>query len=328
MDFQHKTNELLSRIESGLAPTQEQGKAILNAQGSELTALMAGAQFLRENAFGDSIHTCSIINAKSGLCQENCAFCAQSAHHEASVPVYPLKDSAEIINGAAEAAKQGAHCFGIVTSGTRPETDGEFQNILTALREINRIGDITPSASLGLLDRERAQALADAGCATYHHNLETSRSFFPQICSTHDYEEDLNTVRLAKEMGMKVCCGGILGLGESIEQRIELAETLRELEVDSVPLNFLAPVTGTPLEGQNDLSALDCIRITTLFRYYLPTKNISICGGREHNLRELQSWIFMAGASGVMTGNYLTTSGRDLETDMQLFDDLEVKVDG
>ncbi len=187
---------------------------------------------------------------------------------------------------------------------------------------------IEPSASLGLLTEELADALAEAGCVTYHHNLETARSFFPNICTTHDYEEDVKTVKLAKAAGMKVCCGGIFGLGESCDQRVELAETLRELEVDSVPLNFLNPIKGTPLENHKFLTPMDCVRAITMFRYFLPDKPISVCGGRETNLRELQSWIFMAGASGTMVGNYLTTSGRDRDIDMQMFADIEVRTDG
>jgi biotin synthase len=289
---------------------------------------MAGAHYLKEQSFQDSVQLCSIINAKSGRCQENCAFCAQSSHHQSSPPVYPLKSRQEIIDGARQAAEEGSHCYGIVTSGTQPEAGKEFDTILSALREIRERFDIEPSASLGLLTKELAQELADAGCVTYHHNLETARSFFPNICTTHDYEDDVNTVKLAKAAGMKVCCGGIFGLGESKEQRVELAGTLRELDVDSVPLNFLNPVQGTPLENHRSISPMDCARAITMFRYFLPNKPISVCGGRETNLRELQSWIFMAGASGTMVGNYLTTSGRDRDVDMQMFADLEVKVHG
>ena len=163
---------------------------------------------------------------------------------------------------------------------------------------------------------------------TYHHNLETARSFFPEICTTHDYDEDVETVRIAKEAGMKVCCGGIFGLGESPDQRVELALTLRELDVDSVPLNFLNPVPGTRLEGARNLTPMECLRIIALFRFFLPDRRISVCGGREPNLREFQSWIFMAGASGTMVGNYLTTSGRDRETDLQMFQDAEMTLGG
>ncbi len=319
-------NELTVKALAGTCPSYEEALALLNARGADLTLLLAGAHRLREKAFGNRIELCSIINAKSGRCAENCAFCAQSAHHKTAAPTYPLKSREEIIQGAHRAEAEGSHCYGIVTSGTRVREGEEFERILSAIREIRATTSIEPSASLGLLDEPTARALREAGCVTYHHNLETARSFFPSICSTHDYEEDVQTVRLAKAVGMKVCCGGIFGLGESLEQRVEMAFTIRELGVDSVPLNFLNPIAGTPLEGKTDLTPLDCLRIIALFRYLLPDRRISVCGGREPNLRDFQSWIFMAGASGTMVGNYLTTSGRDRETDLQMFRDAEVEI--
>ena len=324
--MREKINLWTERVLAGGSLTGEEGLAVLNLQGADLGYLFAGAQFLRETFIGREISLCSIINAKSGLCQEDCAFCAQSAHHQADPPVYGLKPVDEIVAGAREAEGRGCRCFGIVTSGSRIEPGEEMAGVISAIREIRATTSIRPSASLGLLDRSAADALAAAGCVTYHHNLETARSFFPKICTTHDYEDDVQTVRLAKQAGMKVCCGGIFGLGESLEQRVELAFTIRELEVDSVPLNFLNPIVGTPLEQMRDLQPLDCLRIIALFRYLLPTKRISVCGGREPNLRDFQSWIFMAGASGTMVGNYLTTSGRDRDTDLQMFRDAEVEI--
>lgn len=318
------SEKLLDKVANSEPISNEDGLQILEAQGSNFTQLMAGAQYLRERSFGNAIDLCSIINAKSGRCAENCAFCAQSAHHQTDTPVYPLKSTEEIIAGARQAAEEGNHCYGIVTSGTRVEPGAEFDSILNAIREIKKDGLIDPSASLGILNEEQAKALAEAGCATYHHNLETARSFFPQICTTHDYEDDVATVRLAKSTGMKVCCGGIFGLGESLEQRIEMGMTLRELDVDSVPINFLNPVPGTPLEQAQQLTPMDCLRIITLYRYLLPAKRITVCGGREKNLRDLQSWMFMAGASGTMVGNYLTTSGRDRDQDLEMLRDTEV----
>jgi biotin synthase len=318
---------LADRVLDGETPTREEALAILQARGSDLSLLLAGAHRIREKKFGNKIELCSIISAKSGRCAENCAFCAQSSHHKTNAPIYPLKSREELLEGARRAEAEGSHCYGIVTSGTRISSGEEMTTILDAIREIRATTGIEPSASLGILDEPTARALAGAGCATYHHNLETARSFFPKICSTHNYEDDVQTVRFAKEAGMKVCCGGIFGLGESLEQRVELALTVRELEVDSVPLNFLNPIAGTPLQDMNDLSPLDCLRIIALFRYLLPEKRISVCGGREKNLRDFQSWIFMAGASGTMIGNYLTTSGRDRQTDLQMFSDGEVVID-
>jgi biotin synthase len=318
---------LVEQVLGGEPPSPLQGLAILNARGAEFTIYLAGAHLLRERAFGNRVQLCSIINAKSGRCSENCAFCAQSGHFRTSAPVYPLKSREEIVAGAINAEKEGSHCYGIVTSGARLSAGTELETVLAAIRDIRDNCSIAPSASLGILDENIVHKLADAGCVTYHHNLETARSFFPQICTTHSYEEDVATVRLAKAAGLKVCCGGIFGLGESLEQRLELAETLRELEVDSVPLNFLNPIEGTPLANRRDLTPMDCLRIIALFRYFLPTTPISVCGGREPNLREFQSWIFMAGASGTMVGNYLTTTGRNREVDLQMMLDAEVEID-
>lgn len=304
----------------------DEAQQILSAKGAKLTAFMAGAQLIKEQHLGDRIDLCSIINAKSGRCSENCSFCAQSVHHQTDSPVYPLKSIAEIVQGAKQAQAAGNHCYGIVTSGTGIEPGAEFNQILAALRQIKEETRIAPSASLGILDRETATALAEAGCKTYHHNLETARSFFPEICTTHDYEDDVETVRCAKAAGMEVCCGGIFGLGESLEQRFEMALTLRELNVDSVPLNFLNPVAGTPLQNVELLTPMDCLRIICLYRYMLPDKRITVCGGREKNLRDFQSAIFMAGASGTMVGNYLTTTGRNTEIDMQMLTDAEVTI--
>lgn len=306
---------------------REEALAILTAQGANLGFIFAGAQQLRERSFGNKVQSCAIINAKSGRCAENCAFCAQSSHHQTEALIYPLKSAGEIVAEARKAAAFGAHCFGIVTSGSRVTPGREFDELLAAIREIRATTGIHPSASLGILDEETARALFAAGCVTYHHNLETARSFFPRICTTHDYEEDIATVRVAKAAGLRVCCGGILGLGESPEQRLELALTLRELEVDSVPLNFLTPIAGTPLAGSAQLTPLDCLRAIALFRYLLPKTSIRVCGGREHNLRDLQSWIFIAGADGVMIGNYLTTSGRKRDDDLRMFRDLEMEFD-
>ncbi len=328
MKIPETAHRLFERIQEGEQLGENAAMSILLARGAALSELLAGAHRLREQYFGDRVELCSIINAKSGRCPENCAFCSQSVHAATTTPVYPLKPLEELVQGALQAEAEGSHCYGIVTSGTRIGAGPELETILEALRRIRMKTSLDPSASLGMLDAATARALASAGCVTYHHNLETARSFFPQICTTHDYEEDVATIRVAKEAGMKVCCGGIFGLGESLEQRVELALTLRDLDVDSVPLNFLNPIAGTQLEHQRQLTPMDCLRIIALFRYVLPTKRISVCGGREFNLREFQSWIFMAGASGTMIGNYLTTKGRDRDTDLQMLADAEVVVHG
>lgn len=322
----NQVQRLIERVNNDEPLDVTTARELLTAKGAKLTAFMAGAQQLKEQHLGDRIDLCSIINAKSGRCSEDCSFCAQSSHHQTDSPVYPLKSISEILQGAIEAQDAGNHCYSIVTSGTRIEPGKEFEQVLSAIRQISNKTRLSPSASLGILDQKSAQALAEAGCKTYHHNLETARSFFPEICSTHDYEDDVQTVRCAKAAGMDVCCGGIFGLGESLDQRFEMALTLRDLKVDSVPINFLNPVAGTPLQNAELLTPMDCLRIICLYRYMLPNKRITVCGGREQNLRDFQSAIFMAGASGTMIGNYLTTAGRNYESDMQMFTDAEVTI--
>lgn len=318
--------DMADKVLNGTPITAEDGLKILKAQGSEFTYLMAGAHAIKEQTLGNQIDLCSIINAKSGRCAENCSFCAQSSHYQTEAQVYDLKSCEEIVKGAVLAEKEGNHCYGIVTSGTSVSQGSEFNTILEAIGRIARETTIEPSASLGILDQQSADALAAAGCVTYHHNLETARSYFSEVCTTHDYDDDIATVRLAKEAGMEVCCGGIFGLGESLKQRVEMGMTLRDLDVDSVPLNFLNPIAGTPLEKNALLTPMDCLRIITLYRYLLPHKRITVCGGREKNMRDFQSAMFMAGASGTMVGNYLTTSGRDQEDDLQMIKDAEVVI--
>lgn len=287
-----------------------------------LPDLFAAATRVRESSFGKKVSLCAIVNAKSGLCPEDCAFCAQSAHHGTNAAQYPLLSEDELLAGARAAAACGASCYGIVTSGSGIRAGDELDRICRVVRQLRAEGHIMPGASLGTLDITAVQALKDAGLVTYHHNLETSRSFFPNICSTHDYEDDVATVRLAKQAGLRVCSGGLFGLGESMAQRVELAFTLRELDVESVPMNFLDPVMGTPLSGNSNITPMECLHIIALYRMILPNAHITICGGREKNLRELQSWLFLAGASGIMTGNYLTKEGRQPALDRQMIADL------
>jgi len=292
--------------------------------GTDAFALFLAASRIKEHFLGTGIDLCSIINAKSGRCPEHCAFCAQSAHHATDAPVYPLVDEERIVACAKEAEAAGSHCYGIVTSGTTIRKGEELDRICRAVRRIRETTSIAPSCSLGIIDQETAVTLREAGVETYHHNLETARSFFPSICTTHDYEDDVETVRVAKRAGLTVCCGGIFGLGETAAQRIELAMTLRDLDVDSIPLNFLNPIEGTRLAGADLITPLECLKTIALFRLILPEKKIAVCGGRERNLRDLQSWIFFAGASGTMIGNYLTTTGRPAEDDWQMLKDLEL----
>ncbi len=283
--------------------------------------LLAAASEIREHYKGKAVGLCAILNAKSGRCAEDCVFCAQSAHHHTDAPVYPLVSADEMIESARKAKQDGAHMFGIVTSGTEIGTDAEWKEILRAVKEIKESG-IKPCASLGMLNKKEARALKKAGLYRYHHNLETSRSFFHNICSTHDYEEDINTVRAAKECGLTTCSGGIIGLGERMEHRIELALTLKELDVDSIPINILNPIPGTPLAAIAPLSPLEILMTVALFRFILADKEIKLCGGKERNLRQLLPLALVAGCNSLMTGNYLTTTGRDARLDLEMIRDL------
>jgi biotin synthase len=316
--------EALSKGGVSIASAQ----ALMRIEDDLLPLLFYGACQLRDHYHGREIGLCAIVNAKSGRCPEDCAFCAQSAHHQTEIEAYPLMGPDEILIKAQEAKAMGARRFAIVTSG-KALSAKELAKAVQAIRLIKEEAGLIPCASLGMLTKEAALRLKEAGLNRFHHNLETAYSFFPSICTTHAYEEDLDTLRRAKEAGLQVCSGGIFGLGESPEQRLELAYTLKEMEVDSVALNFLDPIAGTPLESSQALAPLEHLRFVALFRFILPDKDIRICGGREYGLRDLHPLVFWAGASGIMIGNYLTTMGRDHQADVQMIRDLGLeKLDG
>ncbi|MBN1863798.1 MAG: biotin synthase BioB [Victivallales bacterium] len=275
------------------------------------------ASELREASFQNRVSACSVINARCGGCTEDCAFCAQSAHSKAQVRLYPLVSETEILHAAKRVRRDRAAMLGIVTSG-RAVARRELEQICGAVRRIVQETDTQPCASLGILDLNSLVKLKEAGLKRYHHNLETAESFFPEICRSRTYKDQIKTVRNAKEAGLEVCCGGIFGLGESIEQRHEMLDTIRRLDVDSVPLNFLNPIKGTRLEGLDELTPKDCLKIIALARIMMPSKSIRVCGGREYNIKDLQHKIFRAGADGIMIGGYLVTQGNPVEKDIQM----------
>lgn len=283
--------------------------------------LMAAAAEIREHFKGKNIILCAITNAKSGRCSEDCRFCAQSSHFATSIASYPLKPAKQIIAEGAQAQKDGAELFGIVTSGKSLKTKKEWSEIFKAIEGLNKMG-ILPCVSLGIIDREKARELKDAGLYRYHHNLETARSFFKNICTTHDYEEDVTAIREAKDAGLSVCAGALFGLGEGITHRIELAATLKELGVDSVPLNLLNPIKGTPLAHMQPLPPMEALLTVAVYRFMLPDRDIRLCGGKEKILRQLLPLGIVAGANSLMTGNYLTTTGRESRHDHEMVQDL------
>ncbi len=299
--------------------------------GPGFEALLAGAQAVRRRHFGADLHLCAIVNAKSGNCSEDCAFCAQSGHHATTSPRHDFLDPGAIGHATKAMKARGASRFGIVASGLALG-DADFEKLLEAVSRVRAAG-LAADVSVGLLGPERLARLIDAGLSGVHHNLETSRSFFPQICTTHAYDEDVQAVRLAVGAGLFVCCGGIFGLGESWEQRAELATTLLELGVQNVPVNFLVPIPGTRLEHRPVLSQPEALGILALLRLMLPGANLRVCGGRGAVFGTAgpghddagQRALLESGASGMMIGDYLTLKGSLPEADLALARKLGLK---
>jgi biotin synthase len=315
--------ELTAHIINGGAVTHGQAQRIvaLHAQ-EEILQLMSHAMRLRKFFKGETVDLCAVVNAQSGRCSEDCIFCAQSKHHKTDIKIYSLLDTPAVLRNAQDARHNGAHHFGIVASGKGITGDKELESVCASISEITGKTELLPCASLGVLSEDQLGCLREAGLKRYHHNLETAESYFPSICSTHTFQERVQTIRAAQKEGFEICAGGIFGLGETPEQRIELAFTLRDLNVDSIPLNFLNPVAGTPAEHCAPLPPLEILKIIAFFRFVLPQRDIRVCGGREVCLRTLQPLLYLAGANGTMVGNYLTTSGRNPAIDLQEMQDL------
>lgn len=293
---------------------------LMSLEGNHCIELFALANNVRSK-LGDRVDLCSIINAKCGLCPEDCKFCAQSVHNDTDVTPHPFMDEEEIMNMALMMQEEGAARFCIVVSGKGIYTE-DFEKILQSVRRIRKETSLSVCVSPGMLTKENALLLKNAGVTRIHHNLETSQGFFKNVCSTHSYEEKKETIRTARSAGLEVCCGGIIGMGESIHDRIELAFTLKELDVDAVPINILNPIKGTPFGNIVPIRPLDALKTIAVYRLILPEKNIRIAGGREKNLRDLQCLSLLAGANGLLLGNYLTTPGRLPREDIQMIKDV------
>jgi biotin synthase len=288
---------------------------------AELTVLLQTADAIRLAQKGNAVNTCGITNARSGRCPEKCSFCAQSAHFKTAAPAYTTRSADTIVAEAKQAAEYGVREFSIVMSGRAITARQDLDILKDAFGRIRAETGVQTCASLGLMSREHLAELKAAGMQAMHHNLETARSYHDQIVETHTYDDEVETIKAAKSLGMYVCSGGIFGMGESWAQRVELGLDLRALDVDSVPVNFLNPRPGTPLADRHDLTPVDCLKIIALLRLLLPTKDIIVCGGREMNLGERQVDIFRAGANGMMLGNYLTTAGQAVESDWRLLEE-------
>ncbi|MEW5971999.1 MAG: biotin synthase BioB, partial [Pseudomonadota bacterium] len=276
---------------------------------------------VRKQYVGTNLELCGIVNAKSGMCNQDCKFCAQSMHHNTGIQVYGLLTVDEMVAAAQKSKDDGAQNFGIVTSGNRL-TQEELNNICQASILINKKVGINVCASLGALTQDQLRQLSYSGVLRYHHNIETSERFYPQIVSTHNFSERIETIRLAKKIGLQVCSGGIIGLGETWQDRIDMAKTLAQLDVDAVPINILIPIKGTAIGDIAAVSKEDVLRTIAIFRIILQNKTIKLAAGRETVFAGDDSQGFLAGANGMLIGGYLTVKGRQVCEDLQLVEDV------
>jgi biotin synthase len=290
---------------------------------ADIMDLLAWANRIREHFKGNKIHLCSIVNAKAGACSENCSFCAQSSHYQTGSPKYGFIDPEPVAEAAEEANRHQVTAVGLVAAWKGLNEGPMLDEVCDRIAEMKAGGKTRPDASLGIIKSPKvADRLKAAGLECYGHNLESSRRFFPNTCTTHTYEDRIETIGYLKKAGLKICSGGIIGMGETREDRCDLAFSLREIGANVVPINILNPVKGTPFENLAPLPVLEILKTIACFRFILPRQEIMIAGGRTINLRDSQSMIFMAGASALMVGNYLTTLNQPPEKDLQMLKDL------
>ena len=313
---------IVTKCLAGIGCTAAEALELVNCSTSEL---MAGAETIREEFFGNRIELCSIINAKSGKCDMDCRFCSQSGHNSTEIEVYPFMDSQTLEEQIREDIKEGNRKCGVVTSGGKLSTD-ELKELAETVKRIGGGEEAPVCGSLGRLTPEDLAMLKDSGVTRFHHNLEASEGYYSEVCTTQDWSERLATVKAAQAAGLKVCSGGLFGMGERWEDRIDLAIALRELGVDSVPINFLYAHPGTPMKDQEPLSTEEALKIIAVYRYLLPTVTLRICGGRSHILGDRQPDLFGAGANGMMTGNYLTVAGSQYESDLEMISGLSLEI--
>lgn len=302
---------------------RKEAMELLRMDRGEVFSLVGWASEVKRRYWGDAFQFCSIINAKSGLCDAGCAFCAQANPEATGAPVYPLVSESEILEGARKAVEHGSARFSIVSSG-RGLSSSEMGRLLKAVEAVKKeIPHLLLDLSVGRLESAQLRELKDAGVSRVHHNLESSQSFYPQITNRLSWRDRYNFLILSKKEGLEVCAGGLIGLGESPADWVDLAFALAEAEVDAVPLNFLIPIPGTPLGNSAPLHPLEILRCIAIFRLLLPEAEIRVCGGRERNLRQLQP-LAAAMVNGFMVGGYLTRGGRDPALDMEMVRDLSL----
>lgn len=305
--------------------TCDEALALTQLPPDDIPMLLGVANKVRATFTNNEVETCEIISGRSGGCSEDCKFCAQSVHHQTHITCHPLLPEEQIVAAAKRAEADGAYRFGIAMSGRGMAGDADFPRLVHAIERIGEETSLRRCCSLGTLGEAEVAALKKAGLNRYHHNLETGRSFFANICTTHTYDERIATIKRVKAAGLQVCAGGIIGMGENWEQRLELAFTLKELDVDSVPINVLNAIPGTALAGQKRLTPLEILRTIAIFRLILPTKIIRYAGGKEPNLGELVPLGYLSGINGVLIGNYLTTTGRGANKDLDTITELGLR---
>jgi biotin synthase len=315
---------LARRVLEGDPVTREEALAVLRSPDEELLSLLSAAFEVRRRYFGRDVQLYYLQNAKSGLCPEDCHYCSQSRVSTAPVERYPLLSREEILAGARRAAESDACTYCLVTSGRGP-TERELEQVIDAVREIKRTLPLRVCACLGILAEGQAERLKAAGVDRFNHNLNTSEAHHGSICTTHRYEDRVRTVERVKAAGISPCCGGIIGMGESDEDVVDLAFALRELEVESIPVNFLHPVDGTPLAGTWRLDPRYCLKVLCMFRFVNPTREIRIAGGRELHLGSLQP-LGLYPANSIFVSDYLTTKGQSAEDDRRMIADLGFRI--
>ncbi|WP_163070897.1 biotin synthase BioB [Priestia flexa] len=312
-------------IEEGYALTKEEAHQILTVPDEQILNIMNAAYQIRHHYYGRKVKLNMIINTKSGLCPEDCGYCSQSIISEASIDKYAWLTQEKIVEGAFEAKRRKAGTYCIVASGRRP-TDREVEHVIGAVKQIREETDLKICACLGFLNDDQASRLVDAGVHRYNHNLNTHADHYDEICSTHSYDDRVDTVQKSKQAGLSPCSGAIFGMGETEEQRVDIAFEINRLDADSIPCNFLVSVPGTPLENQKSLTPMQCLKILAMMRFVNPTKEIRISGGREINLRSLQPLGLFA-ANSIFVGDYLTTEGQEPTSDWQLIEDLGFEIE-
>jgi biotin synthase len=317
------------RVLDGGRVTRDEAQFLFDLEASaDILDLLSWSNRIREHFKGNKIHLCSIVNAKAGACSENCSFCAQSAHYQTDSPKYGFIEPEPVAEAANEANLNQVTAVGLVAAWKGLNEGPILDEVCDRIAEMKAGGKTRPDASLGIIKSQVvADRLKSAGLECYGHNLESSRRFFPQTCSTHTFDDRLETIGYLKKAGIKICSGGIIGMGETRADRCDLAFTLKEIGANVVPINILNPIPGTPFEKNERLPVMEILKTIACFRFILPRQEIMIAGGRTVNLRDAQSMIFMAGASALMVGNYLTTLNQSVEKDLQMLKDLGLDPD-